>query len=319
MSLRSYIVRRMAIAIPLVVGVTVLNFLIVHSAPGGPEAMLVNPRVPPQVRDQIIRAYGLDKPIWDQLFTYVVQTLQGNLGYSYYYHAPVLDLIVGRIPATLLLMVSSLILAIILSIPMGVVSAKRRGSKVDRGLVTFAIVGYSTPPYVLGLLSLTLFSLYLGWFPASGIAQTSVDWLDIPSLASHLALPGLSLTIGTIANFSLFIRGSLVDVLKQDYILTARGKGLPESRILYAHALRNALLPAVTNIGLSIAFVLSGAVLTETVFSWPGLGLLTYYSILQRDYPVVLGLLFIFSLIVVVVNLLTDIVYSFLDPRIAYD
>jgi peptide/nickel transport system permease protein len=319
MSLKRYVLRRVLTAIPLVLIVITINFLIVHAAPGGPAALLVNPQLPPQVKENVIKAYGFDKSLLNQYEDYLVATLQGNFGYSYFYHTSVLSLIESRIPATLLLMGSSLILAVALSIPMGIVSAKRSGSKVDRGLVTLAMVGYSLPAYVLGLLALTVFSLYLNWFPASGIASTTVDWSDIPSLASHLFLPMMTLTVATIANFSLFVRGSLLDVLRQDYIILARGKGLSESTVLYKHALRNALLPVVTNIGLSIGFILTGAVVTETVFSWPGLGLLTYSAIIQRDYPVVLSLFFIFSVMVIVVNLVTDIVYAFLDPRIAYD
>jgi peptide/nickel transport system permease protein len=296
-----------------------LNFAILHLAPGGPQGLLVNPRSPPSVQQQVIKAYGLNKPLWVQLVSYISQTLQGNLGYSYFYHRPVLALIESRIPATLFLMGTSLILSVLISIPLGVISARRRGSKVDGSLIAFSIFGFSMPAYVLGIVLLTVFSLYLGWLPSSGIATTAVNWLDFSSLARHVALPALTLTIGSVANYALFIRGSLIDVLRQDYITVARGKGLSESRILYRHALRNGLLPAVTNIGLSIAFLLGGAVLTETVFSWPGLGLLTYNSIIDKDYPVVLGLFFIFSIVVILVNLATDIMYSFLDPRIAYD
>jgi peptide/nickel transport system permease protein len=307
------------LSIPLIILITIINFSIVHLAPGGPQALLVNPRTPPQVQQQVIRAYGLDKPLWEQLLSYVVQTLQGNLGYSYFYHTSVLSLIESRIPATLFLMGTSLLFSVFISIPMGVISARRKGSKIDGAIIAISVFGYSMPAYVLGLILLTIFSLYLGWFPSSGIATTTVDWLDISSLAKHVTLPAATLVIGSVANYSLFIRGSLVDVLRQDFIMVARGKGLTESRILYRHALPNALLPAVTNIGLSVAFLLGGAVLTETVFSWPGLGLLTYNSIVERDYPVVLGLFFIFSLVVILVNLGTDIVYSILDPRIAYD
>jgi len=215
-------------------------------------------------------------------------------------------------------MVPSLILTIIVGIGLGILAARRPFSIFDRSLSGFSFFFYAMPAFWLGFILLEIFALDLRWLPASGITS-AVGGGSITDILTHLALPMVSLALVNLANFSMVMRTSLVDVLDQNYITTARGKGLPERTIFFRHALRNALLPTVTMTGLYVAFLLTGAIVTETVFTWPGLGLLTYNSIINRDYPVVLSLFFIFAVSIIVVNLITDVVYGFLDPRITFD
>jgi len=319
MGLATYLVRRSIIAFGLIVLVAVINFAIIHLAPGGPGHLLAsNPRITPAERAQILASLGLSRPIYAQFFTYLGGLFTGNWGVSYFYLEPAEQVIAQKVPATLLLMVPSLILTIVLGISLGILAARRPFSIFDRSLSGFSFFFYAMPAFWLGFILLTVFALDLRWLPASGITS-AVGGGSFTDILTHLLLPMVSLALVNLANFSMVMRTSLVDVLDQNYITTARGKGLPERTIFFRHALRNALLPTVTMTGLYVAFLLTGAIVTETVFTWPGLGLLTYQSIINRDYPVVLSLFFIFAVSIIVVNLITDIVYGFLDPRITYD
>jgi peptide/nickel transport system permease protein len=319
MGLATYLVRRSIVAFGLILLVAVINFVIIHLAPGGPSHLLANsPRITPQEREQILASLGLSAPIYVQFLAYVEGLFTGNWGLSYYYLEPAYQVIAQRVPATLILMVPSLIITIIIGILLGILAARKPFSIFDRSLSTFSFFFYAMPAFWLGFILLTLFALDFRIFPASGITS-AVDGGSILDIAKHLFLPMMSLVLVNLANFSMVMRTSLVDVLDQNYITTARGKGLPERTIFFRHALRNALLPTVTMTGLYVAFLLTGAIVTETVFTWPGLGLLTYDSIINSDYPVVLSLFFIFAVMIIVVNLLTDVVYGFLDPRITYD
>jgi peptide/nickel transport system permease protein len=289
-------------------------------APGGPQTVLLsNPRITPQAKALILKSYGLDRPLTEQYALYIENMLSGNWGISYFYSEPALDVIASRIPATLLLMISSLILTVLVGIFLGVLAARKPFSAIDRFVSSAAFFFYAMPAFWLGLLLLTFFSLYLRILPPGGVTSVTDSSSNYLDLLQHLVLPVTTLTLVNVANFSLLIRSSMMEVMDQNYIVTARGKGLPESIVFYRHALRNALLPAVTMIGLFVGFILTGAILTESVFSWPGLGLLTLDSILRRDYPIILSLFFVFSVMVIVTNLVTDIAYGFLDPRITLD
>jgi peptide/nickel transport system permease protein len=319
MGFATYLVRRSIVAFGLVVLVAVINFAIIHLAPGGPSHLLANsPRITPAEREQILASFGLNQPIYQQFYTYITGLFTGNWGLSYFYLEPAYQVIAQRVPATLLLMVPSLIITIIVGISLGILAARKPFSFFDRSLSTFSFFFYAMPAFWLGFILLTLFALDFRFFPASGITS-AVGGGSVLDILEHLVLPMTSLVLVNLANFSMVMRTSLVEVLDQNYITTARGKGLTERTIFYRHALRNALLPTVTMTGLYVAFLLTGAIVTETVFTWPGLGLLTYTSIINRDYPVVLSLFFIFAVMIIVVNLLTDVVYGFLDPRISYD
>jgi peptide/nickel transport system permease protein len=310
----------MAVAIALIFVVGTLNFVLVHLVPGGPGAILLNnPRMSPSAKDAVLRSFGLDKPLQEQYVLYLAGLVTGNWGTSYFFLEPAFDVIASRIPATLLLMVPSLILTILIGIVLGVLAARRPFTYVDRFLSAFSFFFYAMPAFWLGFVLLTVFALFLDVLPAAGMSSITVSGFDMIDYLRHLILPMTTLTLVNIANFSLLVRASLVEVLDQNYITTARGKGLPERLVFYRHALRNGLLPTVTMIGLFVGFILTGAILTETVFSWPGLGLLTFDSILRRDYPIVLGLFFIFSVMIIASNLVTDLIYGLLDPRITYD
>lgn len=319
MGLLAYIGRRALIAAALVVVVGTLNFAIMHLAPGGPETVFLNPRITPAAKALILKSFGLDKPIQEQYLLYLQGMVTGNWGLSYFYTQPAFDVIASRIPATLLLMVPSLILTVVIGILMGIVSVRRPYGLLDRFLSSFAFFFYSMPVFWLGFVLLTVFALFFRVLPPGGMVSITATRFDVLDYLEHLILPVTALTLINVANFSLLVRSSLLEVLDQNYILTARGKGLPERLVFYRHALRNGLLPTVTMLGLFVGSILTGAILTETVFSWPGLGSLTYDSITRRDYPVVLALFFIFSILTIVSNLITDIVYGILDPRITFD
>ncbi len=315
----AYVAKRALIAIALVLVVGTLNFAILHFAPGGPETIFLNPRITPAARALILKSFGLDRPIQEQYLLYLEGMVTGNWGLSYFYTESAFNVVASRIPATLLLMVPSLILTVLVGILMGILSVRRPYSFVDRFLSSFAFFFYSMPVFWLGFILLTFFAVTLGVLPAGGMTSITTTGFDVVDYLRHLVLPMTALTLINLASFSLLVRSSMIEVLDQNYIVTARGKGLSERMVFYRHALRNGLLPTVTMLGLFVGSILTGAILTETVFSWPGLGSLTFDSISRRDYPVVLALFFIFSILTILSNLITDIVYGLLDPRITYD
>lgn len=319
MGLPAYVAKRALVAIALVLVVGTLNFAILHLAPGGPETIFLNPRITPAARALILKSFGLDRPIQEQYLLYLEGMVTGNWGLSYFYTESAFNVVASRIPATLLLMVPSLILTVLVGILMGILSVRRPYSFVDRFLSSFAFFFYSMPVFWLGFILLTFFAVTLSVLPAGGMISITTTGFDVVDYLRHLILPMTALTLINLASFSLLVRSSMLEVLDQNYIVTARGKGLSERLVFYRHALRNGLLPTVTMLGLFVGSILSGAILTETVFSWPGLGSLTFDSISRRDYPVVLALFFIFSILTILSNLITDIVYGILDPRITYD
>ncbi len=319
MGLGRYVIRRLVVGTVLIFSVLILNFLIIHAAPGGPETMFLNPRIPPEARERIRASLGLDKPLNRQFISYVRNVLGGDLGVSYFNGQPVSKVISARIPATLLLMIPTMVIAIIIGMLLGIFAARKPFSTTDRIITAFSMGGYSMPVFWLGLLFLTFFSLRLRLFPAGGISTLGAAETSILDVMHHMFLPVTTLVIYWLAWFSLFTRASLVEVQGLPFITAARAKGLSGRTVFYRHALRNALLPVVTIIGLFAAFILAGAIVTETVYSWPGLGLLFFQSVTRRDYPVLLGLFLVTAVMVVVMNLITDIVYGILDPRITYD
>ncbi len=319
MGLGKYLLKRSIIALLLIFFVATLNFVIVHLTPGGPATIfLLNPHISAAGRKIVLEQFGLDKPLYVQYEIYIAGMFTGNWGTSYFYNEPAFQVVAQRIPATLLLMVPSLILTILVGGLFGIIGARKPFSFVDRFLSSFAFFFYAMPAFWLGFVLLTFFVLFLHVLPAGGMTSISGGG-SVTDIFSHLFLPVVSLTLVNLANFSLLMRSSLMEVMDQNYITTAKGKGLSERLIFFRHAMRNALLPTVTMTGLFVGFLLTGAILTESVFSWPGLGLLTFDSIESRDYPIILSLFFIFSIMIIVANLITDVVYGLLDPRISYD
>ncbi len=294
--------------------------------PGSPIQYLVPPGTPPETREAYIKLLGLDKPLYERFILYIKGVFTGNFGISYRYRREVLGIIWSRTPATVLLMGSSLILAIMIAFPLGILSGKEPGSKKDHTASVFSLIGYSMPAFWLGLMLIIFLSKVppygLGLFPVSGMHDErreytgAMGYLDV---IHHLILPMLTITIISIAGFSLFVRSSMIDVISQDYIMTARAKGLREYAVIHKHALKNALLPTVTLIGLSVGQILAGAIMTETVFNWPGLGTLTVEAAFFGDHPILLAFFILFAIVVIIVNILTDVAYALLDPRISYD
>ena len=319
-SLLRYILRRFLQAIPLILGIIVVNFSLIHLAPGDPIIALVGEsQVSPEFIAGVRKEYGLDQPLPVQLLYYVLGVLRGNFGYSFSFRQSVLGVILERVPATVLLMLVAIIYSTILGVVFGVVSSKKQYSRTDQFFTFLSLIGYSLPVFWLGQILLITLSLKFSLFPAQGMQSlreplTGVAyWLD---LFHHLVLPAFALGLSYLAINTRFTRASMIEVMSEDYIRSARAKGLPEGMVTYKHALRNALLPLVTMTGLNFGFLLTGAVLTETVFAWPGLGRLMYDSIYTRDYPVLMGMFIFISAGVILANLITDILYSVLDPRI---
>ena len=313
----SYIFRRILIAIPILFGVTILNFIIIYMAPGNPVDMYFNPNATEQEIQLKKEALGLNDPIWIQYVNWLKELLNGNLGYSFSSYQAVSEILAERIGPTLLLMGTALILAYLIAIPIGILSATRQYSFLDYFTTGASFLGVSLPNFFLGLLAIYIFALKLQWLPTGGMytlgSENNLwDWIR------HLILPALVLSISIAGKMVRYVRSSMLDVLGQDYLRTARSKGLRESIITNKHALRNALIPIVTVIGADIPLLLGGAVVTEQIFQWPGIGQLTITSILTRDYPVLMAINLMSAVVVMVSNILTDIVYTIVDPKVKY-
>lgn len=316
----SYTLRKLIQVPILLFGVVLTVFVLIHVAPGDPIATLIGdaPATPEYVAE-LREHLGLDRPLPEQFWLYLSNVVQGDFGTSYYYTGTVLELILQRLPATLLLMAAGLVLATVVGVLLGVVAAARPNSPLDTAANLVAIVGYSLPVFWLGELALLAFALTLGWFPSQGMTslrEPKEGFDAVLDVAHHLVLPAVVLATRYIAIDFRLTRAEVIEVLTQDYILWARAKGLTSRLVLFRHALPNALLPVVTVTGLNIGFAFSGAVLTEIVFGWPGIGRLTLDAISHRDYPVLMGIFIFITMGVVIVNFLTDLLYAVIDPRI---
>jgi peptide/nickel transport system permease protein len=318
----SFMLRRLAQLVPVLLVIIAVNFLLIHAAPGDPVTYLLGEAPATQAYiDQLRAEYGLDKPLLLQLAIYVGRVLQGDLGYSFVSRESVASILWSRFPATLLLLGTQFVLAALLGILAGVVSAYRRGRALDQAVSVLSLIGMAVPAFWLAQMMMLVFSLELDWLPSQGMRSLRYDLTGLAAfldLLQHLALPALTLTIFNLALFARVTRASMVGALGMDYVTFARSKGLPERTVLWRHALKNAVLPVITIIGLNIRTLIAGAVLTETVFAWPGIGRLTYDAILARDYPVLMGILLLIGLSVVIGNILTDLAYAWLDPRVRY-
>lgn len=317
-----FVFRRLVLAVPLLLLVVVFNFALIQFAPGDPVNVLVGDfPVPESYVEEIRREFGLDRPFAERLVIYVGQVLQGNLGFSFANRQPVLDLVLDRLGATLKLTLTALIFATLVGIVLGAVAARHHGKAIDRTIQGVVVAGDAIPEFWLGQILIVMFAVGLGWFPSQGamsLRAPSEGFAAILSQAHYLVLPALALSFRYLALISRITRASLVEVMNSDFILAARSRGASERTVLYVHALRNAAAPVVTVIGYNLGFVLAGAALIETVFGWPGIGRLLFTSISARDYPVMVGILLLISVTVVIANLVTDIVYGLIDPRIKY-
>ncbi|GGK36069.1 oligopeptide transport system permease protein AppB [Caldalkalibacillus thermarum] len=313
----AYILRRLIMTIPILLGISILSFAIMHLAPGDPASMLMDPTISPEDRERMAERLGLNDPPHVQYLKWMGNILQGELGTSYVQRRPVADIIMERLPNTLVLMIASSLFAIILAIPFGVLSATRQYSTLDYSVTTFSFIGVATPNFWLGLMLLMIFSVQLGWFPAGGI-QTINAPFSIWDRIHHLILPMIVLGTYDMASLMRYTRSSMLEVIRQDYIRTARAKGFRERTVIYKHGLRNAMIPVITIFGLMLPTFIGGSVVVETLFSWPGIGQLFINSVFQRDYPVIMALTMFSAVLVVIGNLLADILYAIVDPRIEY-
>jgi peptide/nickel transport system permease protein len=319
---RRYALRRVVQILPVMLFIAVINFLLIHLAPGDPAAALAGEGAPQEFIEALRVDYGLDKPVLQQLGTYLATLLQGDLGYSFAYRRPVVEVIVERLPATALLVFASQIPAIVLGTLLGAYSARHYPSKIDNAVTAVSLSLYAVPIFWSGLLLILVFAVWLRWLPASGMFSLTAPseglgrFLDI---ARHMALPTTALFLYSLPTYVRLTRASVIEIMREDFVTTARAIGYSENVVFFKHALRNALLPAVTVAGLSLSFVFAGALLTETVFGWPGMGRLMYEGVLKRDYPVLMGVFLVTSALVLIVGIVTDLIYAALDPRVSYE
>jgi len=309
--------------VPLLVGITIISFSVMHIAPGSPTDLQteMNPRVSAEMKARLKAMYGLDKPLYQQYFIWLGKLATLDLGNSFSPdRRPVSDKILERLPITIVINVLSMILIIIVAIPIGVLSAVHQDSLFDKITGVFVFIGFAMPTFWLALLLMILFGIHLDWLPISGIKSLNYEYLStwgaVIDVAKHLLLPVLLSAFGGLAGFSRYMRANMLEVIRQDYITTARAKGLSERVVIYKHALRNALLPVITILGLSVPGLIGGSVIFETIFSIPGMGQLFYMSAMSRDYPVIMGILFIGAVLTLIGNLIADVSYAVADPRI---
>lgn len=318
-----FVIRRILVSIPLIWALATLTFFLVRLAPGDPLAMYYNPEIDPSVMETVRARLGLDQPLHVQYVKWIASLARGELGVSFTHHRPVVEILRETIPNTLVLTIWALLLDLIVGVVIGVISAIRQYSWVDNTITVGALFIYSMPGFWLGLMLIILFSLKLGWLPASQMESVDAEYMTAfgrqVDRARHLILPVFVLGIASAASVARYMRGSLLEVIRQDYIRTARAKGLPERAVIFKHALLNAMIPIITLLGLYLPFLLSGAVVTETIFAWPGMGRLTIGAIFARDYPVVMAANLLAGVMVVGGNLLADVLYGIVDPRIRYD
>lgn len=320
-SMRRYVAKRALQAFPTILGVIIFNFILIHLAPGSPVTIIAGDLATPEYIEMITKQLRLDRPLHEQLFAYIISVAHGDFGYSFVFRRPVMELIIDRMAATFLLMFMAITVSAIIAVVLGTTSAKNPYSLTDYTATFTSLAGYSLPIFWLGQVLILLFSIHIKILPAQGIVSLRTELKGIALLIDvlrHLVLPVLTLGLSNFALISRLTRTSMLEIFTKDFIVTARAKGLDETTVTYRHALRNAILPVVTVVGLQYGSMFAGAVMTETVFAWPGMGRLMYESIFSRDYPVLMGLFVVISINVIFTSLIIDLVYAFLNPRVRY-
>jgi len=312
---KTYIARRLLALIPVALVVATVGFTLIHLAPGDPASVIAGPDATPDDVARLQRQLGLDAPFHVQLFRWYGRLVQGDLGQSIFLRRPVLEAIVDRVEPTLLLTLYAMIVAIVVGVPSGVISARHHDTATDQALMAFALVGISIPNFLLGLLLILAFSVWLGWFPVAGYSPLEYGWL---LTLRSLTLPAFALGLVQSALIARIARSAMLDVLREQFIVAGRAKGLAERAVVYKHALKNAMIPTITVIGISFAILISGAVVVETVFNIPGLGRLIISAVLRRDYPVIQGVVLCIAGVYMLVNLAVDLSYILFDPRVRY-
>jgi peptide/nickel transport system permease protein len=311
----AYVVRRILATLPVMAVVALFVFGLLHLSPGDPAAIIAGDTATPADIARIHQALGLDRPLYIQFASWVWRLLHGDLGISIFTNLPVTTLISQRVGPTLSLAIATVVASVLVAIPLGVLAAWKAGSWIDRTVMVFAVLGFSVPVFVVAYALIYLFAVRTNWLPVQGFVGLD---RGLGPFLSHLVMPTLALAMVYTALIARMTRASILDVLAQDYIRTAHAKGLPDNTVLVRHALKNAAVPIATIIGIGVASLIAGVVVTETVFAIPGLGRLTVDAILRRDYPIIQGIILLFSAAYVLVNLLVDLSYTFLDPRIRY-
>jgi peptide/nickel transport system permease protein len=317
-----FILRRIIALVPVFIGITLISFFVIHLAPGKPTDISagMDPRVSYEAREKLDRIYGLDKPIYEQYLNWAGRFITMDFGRSYIDDRPVAMKIFERIPVTLLINISAMLLVLGIGIPLGIVSAVRRNSAVDRLSTIFVFAAFSAPEFWVALLAMSLFCITLGWLPVSGIKGLDFDSLSfigkVADVARHIILPVAIAAIGSIAGISRYMRSSVIGIMGSDFIKAARARGLKEHDVILRHAVKNAMLPVITVLGLSVPGLIGGSVILESIFAIPGMGRLFYESVMARDYPVIMGILSIGAILTLIGNLSADIAYSVADPRI---
>ncbi len=301
-----YILKRLWHTVYVIIGISMISFFFIHLS-GDPVLLMLPGDASDQEIEELREQLGFNDPLYVQYVRFASKAIRGDFGESLYYHVPVMELVIERLPASLELAVASMVFALVLAVPIGIISAVRRGSVLDMGSMLGALLGLSMPHFWLGIMLMLLFSVHLGWLPTSGRGTMA-----------HLIMPAVSLGLSLMAMFARLTRSVMLEVLSLDYIRTARAKGLREEIVISKHALKNALIPLVTVAGMQFGFLIGGTVIIETVFAWPGLGRLVIQAIFSRDYPLVQAIVFVLSLLFVGMNLLVDILYVYLDPQISY-
>ncbi len=319
----AYLVRRLLGFVPLLIGITLISFMVIHLAPGSPVELMtdMNPDASPEIRQRLEQYYGLDKPYHVQYWLWLKRMAHGDFGRSFSTDKrPVLDKIAEAMPVTLGLNVLSLILVMSLAIPIGIYSATHPYTVADRATTVFVFLGFAMPTFWLALLCMLLFGATLDWLPISGLKSLEYESLDffgrLADRAAHLVMPVTIAAVTSLAGLSRYMRSSMLEVVRQDYVTTARAKGLSERVVTYRHCMRNALLPVITILGLSIPALIGGSVIFETIFAIPGMGRLFYSSVMMRDYPMVMGILVLGATLTLIGNLLADVMYAVADPRL---
>jgi len=324
LAIRDYVVKRALQCFFTILVVLTINFFLFRILPGDPARLLIrDPRLTKEKIEEVHRAFGLDKPIWIQYLLYIFNTFQGNLGYSFVYKSPVTSILYDRFINTLLLAVPSLALAALIGVFIGVISAWKHGKKIDVISQVVSLALYAMPYFWSGMFLLLIFVSVMGTsFPISGMVTSGATYSNvleyISDLARHMFLPVLTMTLGLLAQYTLVTRNAALEVITEDYILTEKAKGLPNRKILIRTVLRNSLIPVNTMVALTFGFLVAGSIEIETVFSWPGIGLLTYTALTKRDYPLLQGAFLVISLFVIFANFIADVMYAYLDPRIKY-
>lgn len=323
------LLRRLLQAIPLLLGVIILNFCLIQSVPGSfLDVMTAEQQVTdPALIERLRVTYGMDKPLWQQLLHYIDSVAHLDLGYSYRHNLPVFDVIMAHLPATLVLMLASLAIAVLVGVSAGIIAAAKVNTWWDTLVSAAAVICFAAPSFWLGIMLIVVFSVKLGWFPVGGMTTLGVDygdgvgglWRTTLDVLHHLVLPALTLGLFYAATYARVMRASMLEIHRHDFVRTALAKGLTRRAVVLRHMVRNALLPVLTLLGLQLGTVLGGSIVVEAVFSWPGIGGVLFDSVMSRNYPVVLGLLVLSSALVIVANIAVDLLYTRLDPRIRTD